>query len=150
MGRPLMPPLSLTQAKYAFVSDVIQVKSAWGDLVAMAPSLMGSPVAFCPVPMPHSPGFWMLLAVPPPEAAVVAPPPAVVAEPSVVAAAVVAAASVPAGAAVVSDDDLLSEPHPTTTSALAATMPNNERFMRPPPRIQRGWSPAEPVVPHTP
>ena len=38
----------------------------------------------------------------------------------------------------------------TTTSALAATMPNNERFMRPPPRIQRGWSPAEPVVPHAP
>jgi hypothetical protein len=39
--------------------------------------------------------------------------------------------------------------HPTTTSALAATMPNNERFMRPP-LGYRGWSPAEPVVPHTP
>src|SRR5207344_646045 len=106
MGRPLMPPLSLTQSKYALVRDVIQVKSAWGDFVAMAPSLMGSPVAFWPVPMPHWPGFWMFDAVPPPLAAVVAPPPAVVAGASVLPAAVVAAASVPAGAAVVSDDDL--------------------------------------------
>src|SRR5262245_16771241 len=107
---------------------VIHVKSMPGTLVAMPPSLMGSPVAFWPVPMPHSPDFW--IRPPPPDgAAVVAPPPAVVAAPSVVAAAAVVAASVPAGAAVVSDDDLLLDPHPAATSALTATMPNNDRFI---------------------
>ena len=42
---------------------MIQVKSATGELVAIAPILIGSPVAGSPVPRPHSPGAWML---PPP------------------------------------------------------------------------------------
>ena len=35
----------------------IHVKSMPGTLVAMQPILIGSPVAFSPVPIPHSPGF---------------------------------------------------------------------------------------------
>ena len=42
---------------------MIHVKSATGELVAIAPILIGSPVAGSPVPRPHSPGAWML---PPP------------------------------------------------------------------------------------
>ena len=53
MGRPLMPPLSLTQSKNALAMFGMSVKSVPGCLVAMAPSLIGSPVAFWPVPAPH-------------------------------------------------------------------------------------------------
>src|SRR6266545_6640364 len=48
-----MPPLSLTQSKYAFAAFGMSVKSVPGCLVAMPPSLMGSPLAFLPLPSPH-------------------------------------------------------------------------------------------------
>src|SRR3954447_3156864 len=48
-----MPPLSLTQSKNAFAVFGVSVKSVPGCLVAIAPSLIGAPVAFCPVPAPH-------------------------------------------------------------------------------------------------
>src|SRR3954470_10016963 len=48
-----MPPLSLTQSKNAFAVFGMSVKSVPGCLVAMAPSLIGAPVAFLPVPAPH-------------------------------------------------------------------------------------------------
>src|SRR5215207_1355396 len=132
IGRPLMPPLSFTQSKYALVMPVIHVKSMPGTLVAMPPSLIGSPVAFCPVPAPHLPAAWRLL---PPDAAppaVVEAPEAVVALPPVVvaAAAVVAAAT----AVVADDDDELSPPQAATIRALAAAMATNERFIGPPRR----------------
>src|SRR5262245_49647369 len=143
IGRPLIPPLSLTQSKYAFVRLVIQVKSATGALVAIAPILIGSPVAFSPVPMPHSPGFWMLLA-PPLDAAVVGVPlAAVVGVPAAVvgaAAAVVGAAAAVVGAAaavvgvppaaVVAPPPLSSSsPHAAIKSTLIAASPRSERFM---------------------
>src|SRR5262249_53662841 len=53
IGRPLMPPLSLTQSKNAFAVLGMSVKSVPGCLVAIEPSLIGSPVAFWPVPAPH-------------------------------------------------------------------------------------------------
>src|SRR4029450_3293473 len=53
MGRPLMPPLSLTQAKNALAMVGMSVKSVPGCFVAIAPNLIGSPVAFWPVPAPH-------------------------------------------------------------------------------------------------
>src|SRR5690349_17411914 len=53
IGRPLMPPLSLTQSKYAFAVFGMSVKSVPGCFVAMAPSLIGAPVAFWPLPRPH-------------------------------------------------------------------------------------------------
>src|SRR3954469_3577731 len=53
IGRPLMPPLSLTQSKNAFAVFGMSVKSVPGCLVAIAPSLIGAPVAFLPVPAPH-------------------------------------------------------------------------------------------------
>src|SRR5215207_5765314 len=53
IGRPLMPPLSLTQSKTAFAVFVMSVKSVPGCFVMMAPILMGSPVAFSPLPRPH-------------------------------------------------------------------------------------------------
>src|SRR3954471_16757784 len=109
MGRPLIPPLSLTQSKYALVIPVIHVKSIPGTLVAMPPSLIGSPLAFWPVPAPHLPGACRLLLLAAP-AVVVAPPAAGVAELDP-AAAVVPAAMVAAAAAVVAvDDDELSPP----------------------------------------
>src|SRR3972149_2535954 len=46
-----MPPLSLTPSKYAFA---MTVKSVPGCFVAMAPSLMGAPFAFFPVPRPQT------------------------------------------------------------------------------------------------
>src|SRR3954453_14329084 len=52
-GRPLMPPLSLTQSKNALAVLGMSVKSVPGCLVAIAPILIGSPVAFCPLPRPH-------------------------------------------------------------------------------------------------
>jgi hypothetical protein len=48
-----MPPLSLTQSKYAFAVFGMSVKSVPGCLVAIAPSLIGVPLAFCPLPRPH-------------------------------------------------------------------------------------------------
>src|SRR4051812_2362547 len=48
-----MPPLSLTQSKYAFAVFGMSVKSVPGCLVAMPPSLIGVPVAFLPLPRPH-------------------------------------------------------------------------------------------------
>src|SRR5689334_5537291 len=48
-----MPPLSLTQSKYAFAVFGMSVKSVPGCFVAMPPSLIGVPVAFCPLPSPH-------------------------------------------------------------------------------------------------
>src|SRR4051812_27612500 len=53
IGRPLMPPLSLTQAKYAFAVFGMSVKSVPGCFVAIPPSLIGVPVAFLPLPSPH-------------------------------------------------------------------------------------------------
>src|SRR3954449_584064 len=53
IGRPLMPPLSLTQAKYAFAVFGMSVKSVPGCFVAIPPSLIGVPVAFLPLPRPH-------------------------------------------------------------------------------------------------
>src|SRR3954469_20753326 len=53
IGRPLIPPLSLTQAKYAFAVFGMSVKSVPGCLVAIPPSLIGVPVAFLPLPRPH-------------------------------------------------------------------------------------------------
>ena len=48
-----MPPLSLTQSKYAFAASVMSVKSIPGIFVTIAPTLIGVPVAFLPVAMPH-------------------------------------------------------------------------------------------------
>src|SRR3954471_7299758 len=53
IGRPLIPPLSLTQSKYAFAVFGMSVKSVPGCFVAMPPSLMGVPLAFLPLPRPH-------------------------------------------------------------------------------------------------
>src|SRR6478752_4179425 len=78
IGRPLMPPLSLTQSKYAFATLPIVVKSTPGISMSMPPSLIGAPLAFLPVPAPH------LLAVAP---AAAEPTLAVDLEPAAVAAA---------------------------------------------------------------
>ena len=48
-----MPPLSLTQSKYAFAMPVTAVKSVPGIFVAIAPSSIGSPDALRPLPRPH-------------------------------------------------------------------------------------------------
>src|SRR3954454_21161232 len=48
-----MPPLALTHWKYALAVAGISEKSVPGCLVAIPPSLIGSPVAFFPVPAPH-------------------------------------------------------------------------------------------------
>src|SRR5213078_1551357 len=53
-GRPWMPPLSFTQAKYALATLPIVVKSTPGISMSMPPSLMGVPVAFLPVPLPQT------------------------------------------------------------------------------------------------
>src|SRR5919112_760967 len=53
IGRPLMPPLSLTQSKYALAVFGMSVKSVPGCFVAIAPSLIGAPAAFLPLPRPH-------------------------------------------------------------------------------------------------
>jgi hypothetical protein len=111
--------------------------------------LIGSPVAFSPVPIPHSPGFWMLLA-PPLDAAVVGVPLAAVvgaaaavvgAAAAVVgaAAAVVGAAAAVVGAAaavvgvppaaVVAPPLSSSSPHAAIKSTLIAASPRSERFM---------------------
>src|SRR5919199_855089 len=70
-GWPLMPPLSLTQLKYALAAVVIGVKSMPGIFVTIAPSLTGVPVAFFPFASPHfTAALDAVLLVPPP------PPPA--------------------------------------------------------------------------
>src|SRR5919197_3757768 len=48
-----MPPLSLTQLKYAFAMLAPSVKSVPGCFVTIAPSLIGVPVAFVPGLVPH-------------------------------------------------------------------------------------------------
>jgi len=53
-GRPLMPPLSLTQSKYAFATLPIVVKSTPGMSIPIPPILIGRPVAFFPVPRPQT------------------------------------------------------------------------------------------------
>ena len=50
-----MPPLSLTQSKYALATLPIVVKSTPGISMAIPPSLIGAPVAFLPLPRPHLP-----------------------------------------------------------------------------------------------
>ena len=49
-----MPPLSLTQSKYALAVLPIVVKSTPGMSMSMPPSLIGAPVAFLPVPLPQT------------------------------------------------------------------------------------------------
>ena len=87
---------------------MIQVKSATGELVAIAPILIGSPVAGSPVPRPHSPGAWML-----------PPPPG----------------TEPPGGSVVPPDAVTAAPLPNaaSTSVPAAANPSNERFIVPSP-----------------
>ena len=48
-----MPPLSLTQLKYAWAMLAPSVKSVPGCLVTIAPTLIGVPVAFVPGFFPH-------------------------------------------------------------------------------------------------
>jgi hypothetical protein len=49
----LMPPLALTQAKYALAMFGMSVNEVPGWLVAMAPSAIGVPVAATPGLVPH-------------------------------------------------------------------------------------------------
>ena len=49
-----MPPLSLTQSKYAFATLPMVVKSTPGISMSIPPSLIGAPVAFLPVPRPQT------------------------------------------------------------------------------------------------
>ncbi len=49
----MMPPLALTQAKYAFAMFGMSVNDVPGWLVAMAPSAIGVPVAATPGLLPH-------------------------------------------------------------------------------------------------
>src|SRR5208282_688310 len=49
-----MPPLALTQLKYASAMLGMSVKLVPGWSVAIAPSLIGEPVAFTPGFFPHS------------------------------------------------------------------------------------------------
>src|SRR5512144_893292 len=71
IGRPRMPPLSLTQSKYAFAVLPTVVKSTPGISMSMPPSLIGVPVAFLPVPRPQT--DFVADAVPDPTGAVCAP-----------------------------------------------------------------------------
>src|SRR5262249_9761598 len=99
----------------------IHVKSMPGTLVLIEPILIGSPVAFWPVLRPHSPGFWMLLAVAaPPAALVAAPPAAVVAAPAAVVAAPAPVVAAPP-LAVVAVEDPESSPHAANKSAPVAS-----------------------------
>src|SRR5436189_607177 len=54
IGRPLIPPLSFTQSKYALAVLPIVVKSTPGISMSLPPILIGEPVAFLPVPLPHT------------------------------------------------------------------------------------------------
>ena len=49
----MMPPLALTQAKYALAMFGMSVNEVPGWLVAMAPSAIGVPVAATPGLVPH-------------------------------------------------------------------------------------------------
>ena len=49
----MMPPLALTQSKYAATMFGISVNDVPGWLVAIAPSGIGVPVAFTPGLVPH-------------------------------------------------------------------------------------------------
>src|SRR5581483_3481273 len=55
IGRPLMPPLSFTQSKYALAVLPMVVKSTPGISMSIPPSLIGAPVAFFPLPRPQTP-----------------------------------------------------------------------------------------------
>src|SRR5258707_15035152 len=64
-----MPPLSLTQLKYASAMLAPSVKSVPGCLVTIAPTLIGVPVAFVPGFVPHfvtSDAAFAVVALPPP------------------------------------------------------------------------------------
>ncbi len=54
IGWPLIPPLALTQAKYAPVMFSMSLKSVPGCLVLIAPMLMGVPVAATPGLVPQA------------------------------------------------------------------------------------------------
>src|SRR5687767_10170834 len=70
-----MPPLALTQSKYALAPLVMSVKSVPGCLVTIAPIGIGVPVAFCALPRPHFEAEAELAAGLPAAAAVPPPPP---------------------------------------------------------------------------
>src|ERR1700722_11809848 len=53
IGCPLIPPLALTQAKYAPVMFSMSLKSVPGCLVLIAPMLIGVPVAATPGLVPQ-------------------------------------------------------------------------------------------------
>src|SRR6202046_756528 len=53
IGCPLIPPLALTQAKYAPAMFSMSLKSVPGCLVLIAPMLIGVPVAATPGLVPH-------------------------------------------------------------------------------------------------
>src|SRR3954451_25331378 len=53
IGRPLMPPLALTQSKYALADFGDDEKSMPPDMVAIAPILIGWPAALVPLARPH-------------------------------------------------------------------------------------------------
>ena len=64
-----MPPLSLTQLKYAWAMLAPSVKSVPGCLVTIAPTLIGVPVAFVPGFVPHfvtSLAAFAVVELPPP------------------------------------------------------------------------------------
>src|SRR6476659_2252537 len=68
-----MPPLSLTQLKYAWAMLAPSVKSVPGCLVTIAPTLIGVPVALVPGFVPHfvtsaAAGFEAVELAPPPPA----------------------------------------------------------------------------------
>src|SRR2546423_5863581 len=69
-----MPPLSFTQSKYAFAMFGMSVKSVPGCFVAIAPSLIGAPVAFLPLPAPHFGAATVLPPPPPPPLLLLLPP----------------------------------------------------------------------------
>src|SRR4029079_12927409 len=71
IGRPLMPPLSLTQSKYALATLPIVVKSTPGISMAIPPSLIGAPFAFLPLPRPQT--LFVADAVPEPTLVAVEP-----------------------------------------------------------------------------
>src|SRR3990170_56747 len=54
IGRPLMPPLSFTQLKYARTLSVISSQLTPTATVTIAPILIGLPFAFLPVPRPQT------------------------------------------------------------------------------------------------
>src|ERR1700735_4785756 len=54
IGCPLIPPLALTQAKYAPAMFSMSLKSVPGCLVLIAPMLIGVPVAAVPGLLPQA------------------------------------------------------------------------------------------------